>query len=115
MSLNLFNKTITEKDIIASATEACDAYQQALEAGYKITCLENTIQNISFCRDIIQDHGAEWFVKNCDPQNLFLKQYGEVSVAAAEEGLSDALKTMWEKIKEFFTKIVAITFSITIS
>lgn len=92
-------------DLIGAATEACDAYQEALSLGCEIKELSTVIENIEFTRDIINANGATWYVDNCDPENQFKDLFGTVSVAAAEEGLTDVVKRVWEKIKAFFKEI----------
>lgn len=111
-----------EQDVILAACEACDAYQQLLQAGYDVQEEADVFNDLCLARDVIKTQGIRAYFYQLDKENMFAKTFGveeyvpgcglEKSkqlqaeyISAAEEGLKEVLKNFWEKVKAFFKGI----------
>lgn len=102
-----------ETDVIESAVAAYSACENLLSTHQNISELCVVMENIKFTSEIIRSAGAEWYVQNCDPTNLFAAQFAlkdaidtQKYASAAEEGLKEVFNTVVDKVKKFIDYVI---------
>lgn len=113
-----------EAELVQCAMEALELKDELMQAKLDMEEINVVCENLGIAVDTISKHGLKAYIYSIDSENTFAKTFGlesyegglsnealealqEKYIDAGCEGIKEALKSFWEKIKAFVKKVIA--------